>query len=420
MNIMTIHNLCYYLEEIGIIDQTSLSPFLSLYSFVTNKNKQNNNSNLPTKPSIQIFENILCAYLKKIFSVEKNYKIFSNKIINKFKQLFTIKQYNGLLLLFSLLSKKLNSFKIKSFYKIYNKKEEINFTNRNTYSNNTYSNIFYNKRIDLPMLKNKEKKNSINSLKIKSLKNQNKKEKNENKSDIINKSLDFIKINTNNIYNNTIPSTISRNNESINIFGSNKNIQLEFRKKQFLSKIKREHMVKFKRNNSNSVKNLKSYNSFKNFQSMLLNNFSPRFNNSKNNSKYNNKEINLQTENTKKFIDAYNNNNKKLNIPYESDEESLNVYITDFLKGVFSNKSENVNFTSKIGFSPTYNYKNSGTNTILDKKNNAGYIIKKMDKNSVKNDLSKTNMSKGNTLSLNDIQRIKQKLETLNYFNLSP
>ena len=179
-------------------------------------------------------------------------------------------------------------------------------------------------------------------------------------------------------------------------------------------------MVKFKRNNSNSVKNLKSYNSFKNFQSMLLNNFSPRFNNSKNYSKYNNKEINLQTENTKKFMDAYNNNNKKLNIPYESDEESLNVYITDFLKGVFSNKSENVNFTSKIGFSPTYNYKNSGTNTILDKKNNAGYIIKKMDKNSVKNDLSKTNMSKGNTLSLNDIQRIKQKLETLNYFNLSP
>ena len=132
---MTIHNLCYYLEEIGIIDQTSLSPFLSLYSFVTNKNKQNNTSNLPTKPSIQIFENILCAYLKKIFSVEKNYKIFSNKIINKFKQLFTIKQYNGLLLLFSLLSKKLNSFKIQSFYKIYNKKEEINFTNRNTYIN---------------------------------------------------------------------------------------------------------------------------------------------------------------------------------------------------------------------------------------------------------------------------------------------
>ena len=38
MNILTIHHLCYYLEEIGIIDQTSLPPFLSLYSFVLNKN----------------------------------------------------------------------------------------------------------------------------------------------------------------------------------------------------------------------------------------------------------------------------------------------------------------------------------------------------------------------------------------------
>ena len=94
MDILTIHHLCYYLEEIGIIDQTSLPPFLSLYSFVLNKNKENGNR---SKKPQNIFENVLCAYLKKIFSVEKNYKIFSNKIISKFQQHFILKQYNGII-----------------------------------------------------------------------------------------------------------------------------------------------------------------------------------------------------------------------------------------------------------------------------------------------------------------------------------
>jgi len=32
MNVITIQNLCNYLEELGIVDQKSITPFLSLYS----------------------------------------------------------------------------------------------------------------------------------------------------------------------------------------------------------------------------------------------------------------------------------------------------------------------------------------------------------------------------------------------------
>lgn len=414
MNIMNIHNLCFYLEEIGIIDQNSLSPFLSLYTFVSNKTKQNNIANMLTKLSQPIFENILCAYLKKIFSVEKNFKIFSKKIINKFKQLFTIKHYNGLILLFSLLTKKLNTFKIQSFYKIYNKKEEINFTNK-TRNIHTYNNNFYDTKINSPIIKNNGKKNSFNSFRMKYIKNnKNDNEKEEKKSEIFNKSLDFININTNRIYNNTIPSINSRNNNM------NKNIQLEFQKKQFLSKIKREHMVKFKRDNSNSAKKLKTNNSNKNFESKLLNNFSPRINYNKNNIKYNNKEINLKTEHPNDINNNTYKNIYKLNISNDNDEESLNAYLKDFLKGNFSTKSENANFSSFPYSSPSFNHMNTRPNYTLSNKNNAGYIIKKKDKNSVKNNFYRTKMIKGNNLSLNDIHKIKQKLETLNYFNLSP
>ena len=155
MNILTIHHLCYYLEEIGIIDQTSLPPFLSLYSFVLNKNKENENR---SKKPQNIFENVLCAYLKKIFSVEKNYKIFSNKIISKFKQHFILKQYNGITLLFAILRKNLNSSKIQSYYKI--QKEY----------NNPKTNSFF--QDDSPFIENKyiskhTKKKSFDSFRFK-------------------------------------------------------------------------------------------------------------------------------------------------------------------------------------------------------------------------------------------------------------
>ena len=401
MNILTIQHLCFYLEDIGIIDQASISPFLSLYSFAANKLKENTGSNNQKRNSLILFENALCAYLKKIFSFEKNYKIFSNKIINKFKQHFMIKQYNGLTLLFIILSKKLNLFKIQSFYKILKKQEEINITNlitnNNVYSNsNTYTNINSQRNTNNNF---KEKQNKIlNSYrKNKFLKNRNE----ENKYDIINKSLDFIKLNNNHI-NYTSPSSISKNSHI-------KNIQLEFHKKQFLSKIKREHIVKFKRSNSNSAKKLKKINSNKDFKFMLLNNFSPIVNQ---------KVIyNEQTDENRDFNNINQNDNlnkKNYNTYYNNFEikkpkQNKENYFPKSLKEDYSTNSEII-------------YLNSFTNAFSTVKNKekVGHLIKNSDKNNNIN----TNSNKGKilmqkNLSLDDINKIKKKLEELNYFNLN-
>lgn len=465
MNIMTIHHLCYYLEEIGIIDQSSITPFLSLYSFALNKSKEkeNLNTNTSTKKSSITFENILCAYLKKIFSIEKNYKIFSNKIINKFKQHFMLKQYNGLILLFSILNKVLQSYKIQSFYKIINMKKENFSTNLNTYNNiYTYNNINSpSNKINLMH----EKKTSFDSFRIKHLK-KNKKENDESKSEILNKSVDFIKIKKNYNNNDTIPSiNKSKNN---NTYANDKNIQLEFKKKQFLSKLKREHIVKFKRTNSNSAKKLTTNNSNKNFESKLLNNFPSQYKRNNVNviNDYNDKKNKKDKEsieyNDNYFnpIDIYNNDinfnkikydlikdNQKIiqnktdllfspngnsnysnhNFSYNNfykektdNEGSLNKNIPEILNGGLSAKSENINFASFVYSSPSYNQLNTPTNYKLCNKENIGHIIKKNDKKNIQKDIFNSSIDEPQkNLTLNEINRIKKKLESLNYFNLN-
>ena len=465
MNIMTIHHLCYYLEEIGIIDQSSITPFLSLYSFALNKSKEreNLNTNTSTKKSSITFENILCAYLKKIFSIEKNYKIFSNKIINKFKQHFMLKQYNGLILLFSILNKVLQSYKIQTFYKIINMKKENYSTNLKKYNNIfTYNNINSpSNKINLMH----EKKTSFDSFRIKHLK-KNKKENDENKSEKLNKSVDFIKIKNNFNSNDTLPSlNKSKNN---NTYSNDKNIQLEFKKKQFLSKLKREHLVKFKRTNSNSAKKLKTNNSNKNFESKLLNNFPSQYkiNNANAIDDYNdkkNKKDKESIENNDNYfnpIDIYNNDINFNKVKYDlikdnqkiiknktdllfspngnsnysnhyfsynnfykekSDNEgSLNKIIPDTLNGGLSAKSENINFASFVYSSPPYNQLNSTSNYKLGNKENFGHIIKKNDKINIKKDIINSSMDEPQkNLTLNEINRIKKKLESLNYFNLN-
>ena len=113
MSIISIQNLCNYLEDLGIIDKKSLNPFLSLYTKEINKNINNidfDDTNSKTESIILILENSLCSYLKKIFNIERNYKIFSHKIIEKFKENYLIKQYNCLFLLFYIFSKKIKIF----------------------------------------------------------------------------------------------------------------------------------------------------------------------------------------------------------------------------------------------------------------------------------------------------------------------
>lgn len=463
MNILTIHHLCYYLEEIGIIDQISLPPFLSLYSFVLNKTKENENKN--KKPQ-NIFENVLCAYLKKIFSVEKNYKIFSNKIINKFKQHFILKQYNGITLLFAILRKNLNSSKIQSYYKI------LNIYNNNTKNNSSFQD-------DSPINENKftskhKKKKSFDSFRFKYMnikKSKLKDDSNNNRSDIFNKSVDYIKFRP----RNTIQSLNNRNNSQlVNLKG--KNIQLEFKKRQFLSKIKREHTVKFKRSNSQTMvknnssarhnkseifrdfstsriskimnKNRKNKipikNNFKKEYTLNPNDF--HFYNNLINEYYNSSNNNNNYENNDYFDDHKNNINYDDNIDdnnYENEKEAIptqsnysnNINLTSFYNNYdqFDNFDYDIkkdyvpnsvkggfSFKSKYGNFNPFNYptvSNNKMNTISNYKmsggNYMGHIIKKDLNNTMKN------QNKQNVLTPKEIHRIKEKLEKLNYFNFN-
>ena len=407
MNILNIHHLCFHLEEIGIIDQNSLNLFLSLYSFVINKNKENDKANILTQLSPTVFENILCAYLKKIFSIEKNFKIFSNKIINKFKQIFMLKQYNGLILLFSILSKKINYLKVKSFYKLAYKNKSKTYSNTLN-NNNNLINDKYIKYINNNsfLANNNEKQAELTCVRNNYLKSLGNK-KNKIKAELFNKSFDFI-------ISNTTPSLNSKNNNN-DAYGGNKNIQLEFQKKQFLSKIKREHSVKFKRETSKDNKRLKANNSNKNFESILLKNFSSRFNNINDNSK--NKEIDIiRTDYSNKRNNNTYYNNFKLKMP--NDEESMNNYNfnIDILRGAFSTKSENINFN----YSPSYKKINTTSNYKLGDQINVGYIKKINNKKNIKSDSFRTNNNKNKNLNISDIQRIKQNMEYLKYCNLSP
>ena len=444
MDILTIHHLCYYLEEIGIIDQTSLPPFLSLYSFVLNKNKENGNR---SKKPQNIFENVLCAYLKKIFSVEKNYKIFSNKIISKFQQHFILKQYNGIILLFAILRKNLNSLKIQSYYRILQKyknpKNNSSFQDESPFNENKY-NIRHTK------------KKSFDSFRFKYMKKWKlKDDSNNNRSDIFNKSVDFIKFRP----RNTIQSLNNRNNSQVvNLKG--KNIQLEFKKKQFLSKIKREHAVKFKRANSQTMTKNKNNMSARHNKSEIFREFSTsRISNTINKNRKNNiknifrKEYSMNPNDfnyynlineyyssnnyeNNKYFDEYNNNNNydDDNNYYENEKEAIptqsnysnNINLTTFynnfdydikkdyvpnsVKGGFSFKSKYDNFNF-FNYPTTNNKMNTISNYKMSTNNYVGQIIKKDLNNTMKNP------NKQNILTPKDIYRIKEKLEKLNYFN---
>ena len=118
MNVLTIQNLCTYLEQLGIIDQKSISPFLSLYSKAINKNGIEYDDDNNNFINISIFENVLCSYLKKIFEVKKNFKIFSHKIIEKFKQNILKNKYKCIFILFLILSKRIKIYFMDFYCKL--------------------------------------------------------------------------------------------------------------------------------------------------------------------------------------------------------------------------------------------------------------------------------------------------------------
>ena len=297
MNIMTIQNLCSYLEEIGIIDQKSVTPFLTLYSHTVNKiNNYNQNEN-PFYPNnkycnIAIYEIVLCGYLKKIFNVEKNFQIFSHKIVDKFKQNYLIKQYNGLVLLFMILSKKLNCYKIDSYYKF----KYINSLFNENNENNEQNEIYYeeDENYSIPKRVKNFNFNTNDNFYI---------NKNKNNMDSIPQSSKNYKRNyISNISNNiSIQSSKDKFNRSVDFkkrlkWSNSKNnnvktdIQLENKKTKFLKQIQKEHNINFKktksshyfeRNNSNynisnnNSKNINyiKYNIFKNDKNKEIDNF---------------------------------------------------------------------------------------------------------------------------------------------------
>jgi len=126
MNVLTIQNLCHYLEQLGIIDQKSISPFLSLYSSAINKKGIEYDDDNNNFINISIFENVLYSYLKKIFEVKKNFKIFSHKIIEKFKQNMLKNKYNSIFILFLILSKRIKIYFMDLYCKLkqYNCKDK--------------------------------------------------------------------------------------------------------------------------------------------------------------------------------------------------------------------------------------------------------------------------------------------------------
>ena len=302
MNFISIQNLCNYLEELGIVDKKSINPFLSLYTKEINNNINIidfDDDNSKSDSNNLILENVLCLYLKKIFNIEKNYKIFSHKIISKFRQNYLIKQYNSLFLLFLIISKKIKYSIFKSFYnikqfnqeeqslknhkinaeynekeynklmlnnyKIYNKeKSTINSDNdyssniffnyyskndnRNTYNENKYTinengngisiNDFEANYKESNSLINLNKKKIVNYRNTTSFNIYTKKAKSLNNSLNYMKKI-IIQQNSAHIKNNI---SINKPNKS-----NYNNIQFENKKNQFLSRIKRDHSITFKK-----------------------------------------------------------------------------------------------------------------------------------------------------------------------------
>ena len=367
MNVINIQNLCNYLEELGIVDQKSITPFLSLYSkkvnnyFNCNDSEQNNGK---LESNIIIFEKVLCSYLKKIFNIEKNYKTFSHKIIEKFRKNILIKQYNGFFLLFYILSKKIKYSVINSYFNIknyiFNNYESSTSTIQNQYNIKKFKNAYYesndsnelNSNNYIKEHNNTSKKNIIinylndkgngiintyhdkkyNLKNIISLRNDNffnncnKKAKSLNNS--INRMKRLIIQKNNNQKNKRIHKRIKSSNYN--------NIQLENKKNQFLSRIKKKHSINFKKNILFNNTNMSKINPNKNKENKNINYMEYNMPSSINN---NEDSLFDQEQNDDEILEenniltpSYNNNNYN---------DMCNIYHINKNKSTLDNKRSN-------------------------------------------------------------------------------
>ena len=413
MSIITIQNLCNYLEELGIVDKKSITPFLSLYSKEINRNINNidfDDSNSKSDSIILILENVLCSYLKKIFNIEKNYRIFSHKIIEKFKQNYLIKQYNVLFLLFFIFTKRIKYSIFNSYYTIkqyiqeektntnekmdeedYNEEENKNliyrkYINNNQFKKYTNNDNNYHKNIFLKYYNsNNDNSNSNNS------NNNNLNDNYENgngngiSSDIkyiykdTNKMESFNKKKAVNFRNKTSYNIYTKKAKSLNNSGNfmkrltrqqkslqtktnssiNKiiknsnynNIQFENKKNQFLSRIKKDHSINFKRRENFSNANISRINHIKKKESKKINYIEYNKNNSLNNSEdsFNKNNNDFSPEQMDNF------NNKKRNILTNC--YSHNNY--DRMYDIYHLKKSKTSLDSKYSNMSINNYKNN-------------------------------------------------------------
>ena len=176
---MKIEEICQYLNELGILSIKNTPLFLSIYSGqLKNKPKSNKNNNIE-KNNLTI---ILFAFLKKVFSNDKELYELSSNIIHSHTKNKLIRQYQGICFLnkiiYHQIKNRFNHFLFILFTKKYPKrkyfpynplyaaksasrlneiKTNVSFSNTNQRRMNNYLNI--NDEYSLSYISNRNNKN---------------------------------------------------------------------------------------------------------------------------------------------------------------------------------------------------------------------------------------------------------------------
>lgn len=291
---MNVNSFCNYLEEIGLIDGNSLNPFLLLFSHaIQSKSKASGKID-------NIYESVLCSYLKKILQVERNFRIFSQKVVDRFKVNLGRKRNLGVVFVCGLLNNKILLSKKCFFSKLESvkdfrrqNKDNIKYKESNNIKN-TNSNGKKEKMQQRKTKKNKcgTEQTTVNlddlskSNGFSVLKNTNKRHKNNelDSQSFISRSSSLIK--TRNVENedrtkytdvsysrinsnlNYTFDYIQENERNKNDKNFSKEKLLNKRKNELIFKLRKEHSILFKRNKhsdkkSKSIKNIVSYTNLK-------------------------------------------------------------------------------------------------------------------------------------------------------------